>query len=212
MTNTRPAATIRAATHTDRDAVLDLLVDAFLESPIGDWLIPDLRIRHRVYMGYFAIHVDHALADGNIDMTTGGAALWFPRLAPMAGPEAYDARLAVACGDWVDRFRLIDELFDREHPATPTHHYLAFVGVHPAWQGLGIGSSLLDHYHAELDAQGLPAYLEASTERSRDLYLRQGYVLAASAPISLPDDGPPVWPMWRPAVDAGTPIRHSECE
>ncbi len=211
MTSTRPAATIRAATHTDRDAVVDLLVEAFLKSPIGDWLIPDIKIRRRVYEGYFGIHVDHALADGNIDMTTGGAALWFPRLHPMPGPEDYDARLADACGDWVDRFRMIDALFDAEHPATP-HHYLAFVGVHPAWQGVGIGSTLLEHYHAELDAQGLPAYLVASTERSRDLYVRHGYVLASSAPLSLPDDGPPVWPMWRAPVDARTPIRHSECE
>jgi len=39
----------------------------------------------------------------------------------------------------------------------------------------------------------------ASTPRSRDLYLGKGYSLDAAAPLYLPDDGPPVWPMWRAA-------------
>jgi predicted N-acetyltransferase YhbS len=77
------------------------------------------------------------------------------------------------------------------------HHYLAFLGVAPELQGHGIGSGLLNHHHARLDAQGLPAYLEASTERSRDLYLRHGYTLTGDAPLVLPDNGPPIWPMWR---------------
>jgi hypothetical protein len=42
----------------------------------------------------------------------------------------------------------------------------------------------------------VPAYLEASSPRARDLYLRHGYTLRPDAPFRLPG-GPPLWGMWR---------------
>ena len=57
--------------------------------------------------------------------------------------------------------------------------------------------------HCELDERGEPAYLEASGERSRDLYLRHGYQ-PRGAPYHLPG-GPAMWPMWRePRPGRGT--------
>jgi len=41
----------------------------------------------------------------------------------------------------------------------------------------------------------MPAYLEASTERNRGLYLRHGF--ADRGGLRLPGDGPRMWPMWR---------------
>ena len=48
-----------------------------------------------------------------------------------------------------------------------------------------------------LDHEGIPAYLEAATKRTRRLYARHGYRLCPGAPIQLPGDGPLMWPMWR---------------
>ena len=56
------------------------------------------------------------------------------------------------------------------------------------------------HHHAWLDANGMPAYLEASSPRSRDLYAKHGYL--AGEPFRVPD-GTPFWPMWREPVAAG---------
>lgn len=50
---------------------------------------------------------------------------------------------------------------------------------------------------AALDHEGIPAYLEAATKRTRRLYARHGYRLRPGAPIQLPGDGPLMWPMWR---------------
>jgi hypothetical protein len=58
---------------------------------------------------------------------------------------------------------------------------------------------------AALDDSGRPAYLEASSPRARDLYLRHGYLPRPGTPFHLPDGGPPMWPMWReprPVPDA----------
>jgi hypothetical protein len=48
------------------------------------------------------------------------------------------------------------------------------------------------------DHEGMPAYLEASTECSRALYLRHEFVVLNE--MRLPGGGPPLWRMWREPV------------
>lgn len=206
---TSPATvTIRAARVTDSLHVTELLTAAFLHSAVGDWLIPDLAIRRAVYRRYFRIHVDHALRHGFIDISLdgNGAAVWLPR--PGHDPDNYEQLLAEACGTWLRRFELIDELFTRHHP-TARHHHLAFLGVRPDRQREGIGSALLADHTTALDAKQIPAYLDASTPHSRDLYLRHGFHVVDTGPIRLPEDGPPIWPMWRPPTSTGTAPVHA---
>lgn len=87
-----------------------------------------------------------------------------------------------------------DPSIRRAGPEEPRHH-LALLAVDPARQGGGLGSTLLRHHHATLDGNGTPAYLEASSPGSRDLYRRHGYELRET--FALPD-GTKFWPMWRP--------------
>ena len=81
------------------------------------------------------------------------------------------------------------------HPKEP-HWYLHFLGTEPARQGRGIGSAVLKPMLDTCDAQGLPAYLEATSERNRSLYMRNGFE-DHGEPLRLPDDGPLMFPMWR---------------
>ena len=101
--------------------------------------------------------------------------------------------LAALTGPHLGNFLAFDEQLDRHHPAGTFHEHLA---VRPDRQHQGIGTALLTAHHAALDSQGIPAYLEASDERTRRLYPAHGYVLRPDAPIRLPD-GPEMWPMWR---------------
>jgi hypothetical protein len=48
---------------------------------------------------------------------------------------------------------------------------------------------------AECDREGVPAHLEASTERNRRLYERHGFDLTGT--FDLPFGGPPLREMWR---------------
>ncbi|MWJ86787.1 N-acetyltransferase, partial [Clavibacter michiganensis subsp. michiganensis] len=80
---------------------------------------------------------------------------------------------------------------DRARPGLP-HWRLAEVGVGAAARGLGVGSALLAHGLARVDAEGSAAYLESSTERNRALYLRNGFAelgelagLAGSRPVAM---------------------------
>jgi ribosomal protein S18 acetylase RimI-like enzyme len=63
------------------------------------------------------------------------------------------------------------------HPNVP-HAHLVFLGVAPEAQGRGVGSAILKHTLAPLDAAGIPAYLEASTERNVALYQRHGFMIS----------------------------------
>ena len=84
-------------------------------------------------------------------------------------------------------------MMEEKHPSDP-HYYLFFLGTRPEWQGRGIGSGLMTPVLETCDREHVPAYLEATSERNKALYLRLGFEVADE--IRLPD-GPTMWPMWR---------------
>ncbi|MBQ1037816.1 MULTISPECIES: GNAT family N-acetyltransferase [Micromonospora] len=175
------------------------IAEAFTVLEVTRWLVPDPSKREAVLAGDFEILVGHAMRHGLVHATEDRAAVavWFPSVGePAPPPVDYDARLAAACGEWTDRFQHLDELFAAHHPH-PEHHHLAFLATQPGRQGQGLGTALMRHHHAWLDANAMPAYLEASSPRSRDLYAKNGYL--AGEPFRVPD-GTPFWPMWREPV------------
>lgn len=184
----------------DTDVLSGIIAEAFHALPPSPWLISDDAARRRIFPGYFAIFVGYALAGGMVYTTADRAAvaLWFPvGDEPPEPPDGYPAQLKAATGEWTSRFAAFDEALDSHHPAGCPHHHLAMMAVRPGRQGRGIGSALLAAHHKALDDTGTPAYLEASSERSRALYLRHGYLMMRGGPYRLPGGGPPMWPMWR---------------
>jgi GNAT superfamily N-acetyltransferase len=192
------------AVATDTGWISELIGVAFQPLQVAQWLVPDPQRRAEILPANFRIHVEHALVVGQVHVTAdrAAAAVWLPRDGdrPLPEPLNYQQRLAAACGETTDRFRLLDDLFDRHHPAEP-HHHLAFLAVLPSRQRQWLGTALLRRYHAHLDTTGVAAYLEASSTESRNLYLRHGYRVRL-APFQLPD-GTPMWPMWRPPATNG---------
>ncbi|MFI6762018.1 GNAT family N-acetyltransferase [Micromonospora sp. NPDC050417] len=192
------APVIERAETADARVLGELIAEAFQSLAACRWLVPDPVGRLQILSDDFHILVEHALEWGLVETTADrrAVAVWLPAVGdPLPPPSDYDKRLVAACGEWTERFRLLDDLFEANHPQE-AHHHLAFLAVGPERQGNGVGSALLRHRHAFLDEQGLPAYLDASSADSRDLYARHGY--RASEPFRLPD-GTPFWPMWRPA-------------
>ena len=187
------------ADEADLDDLAQMIADAFIDLAPSRWLITDPAARHAIFPGYFRLHLEHALTSGHVYTTPGraAAALWLPSGVGAAGmPDGYDARLAAETGKWAERFRPFDETLSRHHPAGIAHWHLAILAVRPDRQGRGIGAALLRSGHEFLDRAGAAAYLEASSPRARDLYLRHGYALLPDAPFHLPG-GAPMWPMWR---------------
>jgi ribosomal protein S18 acetylase RimI-like enzyme len=200
----REEVELRHASVEDTVPVAATLAAAFQDDPVMRWWIADDAARAAVVPRFFEFALEHQYARHEeiyIAGEDGGAAAWCPpnewRL-----PEEEFAALAPgyfeAIGEeYFERGAMIVGLVEERHPEMP-HWYLPFIGVRPDRQGRGIGSALLASMTTRLDRDGLPAYLEASSERNRALYLRHGFEVTGD--LTLPD-GPTMWLMWRDPRD-----------
>lgn len=198
-TRANDTVTVIRATTADADTLSQVVADAFHDLAPSRWLLSHSAGRRAVFPTYFGLLVAHALDIGVVHTThdRAAAALWVP--VPESGPSQpadYKHQMAVATRPWTHRFVAFDETLDRHYPTGTAHHHLAILAVRPDRQGHGVGTALLRAHHATLDRnEGIPAYLEAANQRTRQLYLAHGYH-DHGGPIELPD-GPSMYPMWR---------------
>ncbi|MDF5757748.1 GNAT family N-acetyltransferase [Spongiactinospora sp. TRM90649] len=181
-----------------------IIATSFHEQEISAWTIPPDDDRRRVMPPLFSMAAESALVHGEVHATAdmSAVAVWFPNGAePLPEFPGRDARVEAFAGPHTERIRRMEEEMGKRHPQDP-HHYLAFLAVLPGHQGRRTGTRLLADYHRKLDEARMPAYLEASSTRSRRLYLRHGYQDLGD-PIFMPD-GPPMFPMWRPSRSAAS--------
>jgi GNAT superfamily N-acetyltransferase len=189
--------------HVRRTALSDLptlgyvLGVAFHDDPVLSWVVPDdaaRRVRLPAILELLAARFQRH-GENRVNEAGTGAAVWAPPGAAFEPEEdaRFEAALVVAAGADLERLGQIVALLDEHHPAEP-HYYLALMGVIPDRQGSGIGGALLRAVLGSADRQGLPAYLEATSARSRALYERHGFATVAELRTA---DCPPLWAMWR---------------
>jgi ribosomal protein S18 acetylase RimI-like enzyme len=204
------AGAVRKATAEDVPRLADSLARAFHDDPGWSHLLPDPSDRTGRLRLFYETELRAVTVPLGLVWTTDqvvGAAVWMPPGAwrvPAATTlrevpamiRVFKGRLPLAL-----RSRL---LMESRHPRSPSHWYLAVMGVAPEWQGRGLGTALMRPALEALDAARIPAYLESSTPRSRSLYQRSGF--AVTGEFDLPAAGPPLWQMWR---DPGAPVPQS---
>ncbi|MGY1693612.1 GNAT family N-acetyltransferase [Geodermatophilus sp. SYSU D00814] len=192
---------VRRATRADRRPLAALLAAAFSDDPVFTAAFPPgARARDARMRLLFRLEVARSERRGGTWMTDDGAAgaVWFPpgRWASTTWEDVVQGPAAVAAFAREAPLGVrIRTVMDAHHLELPDHWYLLYVGVVPGRQGQGLGSALLRPVLDECDREGLPAYLEATCERSRGLYARLGF--ADREPLPLPAPAPPVFPMWR---------------
>ena len=205
------AATTRSCERTPRLASVDevpqvarALADAFIADPVCRWLLPPgPRFRARLRIMFTAELQLYVLRNGGTVWTTseydGALCVLAPGTWQMAASfELTEAlRWARAFGMRLARAGRVQQELHKRHPQAP-HFYVRWVGARVARQGQGLGTALLQSVLAEADLSGLPAYIEASSERSAALYERLGF--EHTGVLTLPGGGPTVWPMLRPVV------------
>jgi GNAT superfamily N-acetyltransferase len=194
----------RRATGQDLPMLVETLVAAFVDDPVMTWCIPDSRRRPDILRAFFEIITDVNHPHGEIytsEPVPVAGAVWVPPGCQPSGEHAEQlaALYIEAAEEYADRAVAILERMDECHPKEP-HDYLFLLGTRPEWQSRGLGSALLRAVLERCDREGRPAYLEASSEVNRRLYLRHGFEVTAE--IKLPD-GPSIWPMWREPAKRG---------
>jgi ribosomal protein S18 acetylase RimI-like enzyme len=195
------ASSVRKATLADAPRLAQALASAFQDDPVISWVFPHEQRRRGVLPAFMEFRLRKlAFPKDEVWMTGDGAAtavwipppgkwqmsrserLWLlPPLIRFLGP-----RTASVLGG-LNRM-------EEQHPQDPSHWYLFILGTELAAQGRGLGSALLSHVLARVDADGLPAYLESSNERNIALYSRHGFEVISE--LTIPG-GPRIWPMWR---------------
>jgi ribosomal protein S18 acetylase RimI-like enzyme len=69
------------------------------------------------------------------------------------------------------------------HDPRRQHWHIGPVGVHPRFQGHGVGTALLDHLLAMADSQGIATFLETDVDRNVTLYRRLGFQVTSRETI-----------------------------
>jgi ribosomal protein S18 acetylase RimI-like enzyme len=183
----------RLATPADIPALSRTLAAAFFDDPVFSYCYPDAAARRAILPRWFEIVTEATLSHGELYTTDDvvAGAVWAP-----PGAED-DEQMGVALGEIsgtnAQTLFGIFERMEERHPHEP-HHYLFLLGTRPEWQCRGIGSALMRPVLERCDRDDMPAYLEATSEGNKGLYLRHGFEVTGE--IKLPG-GPSMWPMWR---------------
>jgi GNAT superfamily N-acetyltransferase len=198
---------IRKAKHEEVDPLAAEMARAFLDDPVVHWLFRDEAVRaERLELLYAELLLRRlSMPHGEVYTTDelSGGCLWSPPGTWKMGPLQMARQLVIGWRVWGwDLPRALAGLdrIGRKHPHGEIF-YLALLGVVPEEQGRGLGSQLMFPVLERCDREGIPAYLESSTERSRELYKRHGFEVVEE--VRLPGDGPPLWRMWREPVGEG---------
>lgn len=182
-----------------------MLARAFYDDPVTRWEVPkDTVRRKKLHHLWSALTRHHHLAGGGVEVVVidgdiVAASLWDPpgrwqirrREELLALP-----RLVWAFGTDLSRSNALVEAMHEHHPREP-HWYLAVIGSDPMLRGKGLGSALMRSRLDRCDERHVPAYLESTNPDNVPYYQRFGFEVTAE--IDVPDGGPTLWPMWRPA-------------
>jgi ribosomal protein S18 acetylase RimI-like enzyme len=184
------------------------LVRAFWEDPFIRHVFPDEDKRQRPLDWFFKFGVGYGLRYGAVDATgaTDGVAVWLPpgaskmtmpRLIRSGFPRAPLAFGLSSFQRFFKAMNLFEHLEEQNMPGP--HWHLFLLGVDPSRQGQGVGGALMALKLPEVDASGLPCYLETALERNLPFYRRHGFEVVTEQ--DLPAEGPPFWTMVRPPAE-----------
>ncbi len=192
---------VRPAGSGDLDGLSRTLAAAFTDDPLFVHLLPPgVRAREERIRRVFAVDGARSLGHGGLWTTAGGdaAAVWFPP-GHWRGSSRQDVRELPAWlrigGRRMPYFQRVRSALYAHHQELPPHWYLLYIGTRPERRGQGLGAALLQAMADRCDTDRVPAYLEATCERSVPLYRRHGFVEHGT--IDVPRGCPRMVPMWR---------------
>jgi GNAT superfamily N-acetyltransferase len=194
------AGMVRSARREDVPRLAGALARAFHDDPVAQWIHRDEARRMRRLERWFALGLKRLYMPGRECYTTEavvGGALWLPpgrwKPGPLTQLRVLPGMVLIKGRDLLratTAFGFLEAMHPRER-----HYFLAFIGVEPEWQGRGLGAALMRPVLDRCDRERIPAYLEATTSRSRTFYHRSGFEVTEE--VRYPNGGPPIWRMWR---------------
>jgi len=184
--------------------VAEILARAFRDNPLNVAVIqsrdPSVRMRCNLH-GMLALlpvaQVHGCVRVARVDGQLAGALVAAPPLGyPLPAPSLASRFRCLLGQGWgvARRWGQVFEALDALHPIEPLG-YLGSLGVEPSLQRRGVGMALLDAWLAELDRDGVGAYLETDGRQTVGFYQHRGFEVVGETEVL----GVRVWRMQRPA-------------
>ena len=187
-----------------RNQAAEMLVEAFAEDPMYQYVFPDIDERRRALRRLWSALLVYNQVYGEIYTTpeVKGVACWLsPGKTDVTWWRMLRTRLVL--GRALMRFgrrerrRFLDILSFMEQvhkrQIDGPHWYLSVLGVEPSYQAQGIGSRLLAPVLSRSDDEGVPCYLETVTEENVSFYSKRGFEVASQEEVH----GLKIWTMLR---------------
>jgi len=189
-------SSVRKATLADAPRLAQALASAFQDDPVIAWIFPDEQRRRGVLPGLHGVSSPQAGLPPRRGLDD--CRVWLPPPGSWQLSRSQRLRLLPPLVRFLGLrtasvLGALDRMEER-HPHDRSHWYLFILGTELTAQGQGLGSALLAHMLARVDADGMAAYLESSNERNIALYGRHGFEITSE--VAIPG-GPRIWPMWR---------------
>lgn len=188
------------------DTAAELVTQAFLTDPLWSWAFPvEVADREERMRRLWRLFLRGATPHGEvwIDATHRTTTVWIPPGRPElpddeTGP--FEELLERTVGDCAQRVMTLMDEFEAQHPHEPDSYYLSLWATDVSARGTGLGTGLIRHDLARLDALGMPAYLESSNAANDGLYEHLGFRPHGRISVA---GGPPVTTMWRDPAPTG---------
>lgn len=187
----------------DYNAVVAAFTAATPDEAVTAWVAEGYPI-DQVLAGFVPTTVERGLRDNEVWLAGADGRIWTVSIWQtitsadrFVAEAATTAEQAAHAPDMrpLQRAAYLTELLAREHPREFPHSYLQVMVTVPEFRSRGAGAAVLARQVRALADAGMPAFLEASTERSARLYARHGFA-REGATHTLPENGPTLIPMW----------------
>jgi ribosomal protein S18 acetylase RimI-like enzyme len=183
------------ATEQERARSFSTLVSAFRDDPVERWLYPSDDAYDEHFPAFVEAFGGGAFAYGTAWQVDdfAGVALWFPPETSPDGDEVVQVLMTTTHpSTHPDTIAGLEQM-DAVHPRFP-HWYLPWLGVDAAFQGTGIGGTLMTEALRTVDETALPAYLETPNPRTIPFYERHGFRVTGATQT---EECPPITFMMR---------------
>jgi ribosomal protein S18 acetylase RimI-like enzyme len=181
-------------------ALANVFGRAFVTEPMMIWPMGEAGDLAARFTAVFSHFLEVALGLGIVhEVGAGqGAVVWVPPGGEKSwGDHPWNqARIAALAEDGGRRYTAFWDWVYSRTPDEPLWQ-LDSIAVDPAFQGRGLGRSLIEAGLARAGAEGRGAYLSTGTLRNVSIYGRSGFRVVEE--LDAPDGGPHIWFMrWDP--------------
>ncbi|MFB4319734.1 GNAT family N-acetyltransferase [Actinomadura sp. 21ATH] len=185
---------VREAEEADLAKAARTLREAFAQYPFTRHVLAedDHLGRLERFQKLFLAHVGMPYGKVWVEDGVRAVAVWTTPETPLDVFGELAPRFAELVGDRLEAYEAAEAVMAAQRPREPMW-FLGTVGVDPAAQGAGLGGAIVRPGIEAAERDGVPAFLETSTDRNVRFYQRLGFEVVSE--YDLPDGGPRTWSM-----------------